>query len=176
MRRPRVSIGLLLGVVGLVAVDLALLNFCLNTNGVTPKFCVALEVAGMGNLLTVVAYRYCRTRSQASLFLRAFLVTGATIALIVLLSARLLPSARYSMPFEVGLGIVQDFYEATVYPYLKASPRRAQLEDVAGIVFMATTAALVALPQAIVVTATAWFCSTYKIVRRAGSVEHGGTG
>ena len=167
MRIPRVSIAVLMGLVGLVAVDLALVAFCLGVDRIGPAFLAALEFLGMGNLLTLAWFRYL---GQPGRHVRAFLLTGTAIALASLATITSM-AGWVAVPFTW----LAFYWIERVEPYYSGSPHKDSIEAAAGVAFIALSSALIALPQVCFASAS-WFHSRYKIVRRADPIEQGEAG
>lgn len=165
MMRPRVSIGLLMGVVGLVAIDLSLTNFFMTSSGLNPAVLAAIQFAGMGNVLILAWFCFLSDRGRASRFLRAFMFIGTVIGLASLVVMTSLVS-WVEPPFIWLAGYFQDFFMDGPRLRYTLSPFKMLVEPVTGVAFMVSFSALIALPQVILATVSAWFFSKYKIVRR----------
>ena len=170
MRIPRVSIAVMMGLVGLVAVDLALINFCLGVNTLSPYVLAALEFLGMGNALSLALIRYL---GHPGRFLRAFLISGTVVGLASLLMATRLMG--WSIEGFLWLtSYLVDVYTDQVEPLYSGSPNTKIFEWAASVGLLAIIVAVANLPQVIVATASAWFFSRRRSGRKADSIEEGG--
>lgn len=170
MRLPRVSIGTIMVLLVLIALDIALINAMIELDGPDPEAFAGFGLLGMGNILAFGYIRLIRRRGRAGPFLQAFLACGTVTLLAYLICAWAFHILLLEFAIDLGR-LIEGTYKRRLAASVRAYGHEAEFKMILEIGFFGCLCLIIAAPQVLLASICGWIFSRYRLGHsRAGAL------